>query len=168
MLELGKRTTRLGRQRVAIMRKVRRVLSFRFTWLRALAHLACWCADTSDDAFLRKRAEAMEALTKIEIEFARLRDKLYIERMADVEKERIGVETGGLFAAAVPFLNSVRCELTNRLSQAHILNCCTSLISLNHDEARSSSWQKRGFEDSKARTIGIVRRASTRYGRGGL
>lgn len=36
----------------------------------------------------------MEALTRIEIEFARLRDKLYIERMADVEKERIAIETG--------------------------------------------------------------------------
>lgn len=36
----------------------------------------------------------MEALTKIEIAFARLRDRLYIERMAEVEQERIGVETG--------------------------------------------------------------------------
>ncbi|KAK4699464.1 hypothetical protein P7C70_g6793, partial [Phenoliferia sp. Uapishka_3] len=53
--------------------------------------------DNSDDASLRRRAEAMEALTKIEIEFARLRDKLFIERMVDVEKERVGVETGGFF-----------------------------------------------------------------------
>lgn len=59
----------------------------------ARADGAGW-ADTSDDAFVRKRAEAMEALTKIEIEFARLRDKLYLERMAEVDKERIGVETG--------------------------------------------------------------------------
>jgi hypothetical protein len=36
----------------------------------------------------------MEALTRIEIEFARLRDKLYIERMTEVETERVGVETG--------------------------------------------------------------------------
>lgn len=56
---------------------------------------ALWVvADTSDDAFVRKRAEAMEALTKIEIEFARLRDKLYLERIAEVDKERIGVEKG--------------------------------------------------------------------------
>lgn len=45
---------------------------------------------------MRKRAEAMEALTRIEIEFARLRDRLYMERMAEVEKERIGVENGEL------------------------------------------------------------------------
>ncbi|GAA5842718.1 hypothetical protein JCM9279_003672 [Rhodotorula babjevae] len=50
--------------------------------------------DTSDDAFMRKRAEAMEALTKIEISFARLRDLLYLERLADVEKERLAIETG--------------------------------------------------------------------------
>ncbi|KAL7340827.1 hypothetical protein BJY59DRAFT_694803 [Rhodotorula toruloides] len=43
---------------------------------------------------MRKRAEAMEALTKIEIEFAKLRDLLYIERLADIERERIGIETG--------------------------------------------------------------------------
>ncbi|BGP39959.1 hypothetical protein JCM10450v2_003939 [Rhodotorula kratochvilovae] len=50
--------------------------------------------DTSDDAFMRKRAEAMEALTKIEITFARLRDLLYLERLADIEKERLAIETG--------------------------------------------------------------------------
>ncbi|KAI5475308.1 Sds3-like protein [Pseudohyphozyma bogoriensis] len=49
---------------------------------------------SADDAFMRKRAEAMEELTKIEIGFAKLRDKLYIERMMDVEKERMGIETG--------------------------------------------------------------------------
>lgn len=38
----------------------------------------------------------MEALTKIEIGFARLRDELYLERLAEVEKERVGVETGEL------------------------------------------------------------------------
>lgn len=54
----------------------------------------CSAAGDSDDAFLRKRAEAMEALTRIEIEFARLRDRLYVERMTEVEKERIGVEDG--------------------------------------------------------------------------
>ncbi|KDE08327.1 hypothetical protein MVLG_01368 [Microbotryum lychnidis-dioicae p1A1 Lamole] len=48
----------------------------------------------SDDAFMRKRAEAMEALTKIEIAFARLRDRLYVERMAEVERDRLAVDTG--------------------------------------------------------------------------
>ncbi|KAL8292514.1 hypothetical protein RQP46_001126 [Phenoliferia psychrophenolica] len=50
--------------------------------------------DNADDFSLRKRADAMEALTRIEIDFARLRDKLYLERLADVEQERVGVETG--------------------------------------------------------------------------
>lgn len=59
----------------------------------ALTFLHAFAADP-DDAFLRKRADAMEALTRIEIEFARLRDKLYIERMTEVEKERVGVENG--------------------------------------------------------------------------
>lgn len=51
-----------------------------------------------DDAQGRRRVEAMEELTKIEIAFARLRDRLYVERMTEVEKERIGVETGQLRA----------------------------------------------------------------------
>ncbi|GAA5851364.1 hypothetical protein JCM8547_004219 [Rhodosporidiobolus lusitaniae] len=50
--------------------------------------------DLSDAALLRKRAEAMEALTKIEIQFAQLRDVLYLERMQEVEQERIGIEEG--------------------------------------------------------------------------
>lgn len=41
---------------------------------------------STDEAALR-RQEAMEALTKIEIGFAHLRDKLYIERMNEVSKE---------------------------------------------------------------------------------
>ncbi|PWN91346.1 hypothetical protein FA10DRAFT_278188 [Acaromyces ingoldii] len=40
----------------------------------------------TDEAAL-KRQEAMEALTKIEIGFAVLRDKLYVERMEEVSKE---------------------------------------------------------------------------------
>lgn len=43
---------------------------------------------------MRKRAEAIDELTRIEIKFAKLRDMLYLERLADVEKERIGIETG--------------------------------------------------------------------------
>jgi hypothetical protein len=50
--------------------------------------------DNSDDMFVRRRDEAIEALTRIEIEFARLRDRLYVERMGDVERERIAVENG--------------------------------------------------------------------------
>ena len=36
----------------------------------------------------------MDALTKIEMKLARLRDRLYVERMGDVERERLGIETG--------------------------------------------------------------------------
>lgn len=43
---------------------------------------------------MRKRSEAIDELTRIEIKFAKLRDMLYLERLADVEKERIGIETG--------------------------------------------------------------------------
>ncbi|GAA6060059.1 hypothetical protein JCM10212_003020 [Sporobolomyces blumeae] len=50
--------------------------------------------DTSDAAFMRKRSEAMEHLTKIEIQFAQLRDLLYVERMSEVEKDRIAIESG--------------------------------------------------------------------------
>ena len=59
------------------------------SWL--IINTLCAAAETSDDASLRRRAEAMEALTKIEIEFARLRDRFYLERMAEVEQERQGV-----------------------------------------------------------------------------
>ncbi|KAK4046199.1 hypothetical protein OIV83_006274 [Microbotryomycetes sp. JL201] len=47
-----------------------------------------------DEMQSRKRLEAMEELTKIEVAFATLRNRLYTERMSEVEKERIGVETG--------------------------------------------------------------------------
>lgn len=57
----------------------------------------------------------MEALTKIEIEFARLRDRLYLERMADVERERIGVETGMSFYSFLPSLESLLISNSNLL-----------------------------------------------------
>ncbi|MCO5555837.1 hypothetical protein L7F22_009382 [Adiantum nelumboides] len=43
--------------------------------------------ETSTDEAAIKRQEAMEALTKIEIGFAVLRDKLYVERMDEISKE---------------------------------------------------------------------------------
>jgi hypothetical protein len=36
----------------------------------------------------------MEALTRIEIQFAQVRDVLYLERMEEVEEERAGIENG--------------------------------------------------------------------------
>ncbi|PWN36050.1 uncharacterized protein FA14DRAFT_51305 [Meira miltonrushii] len=43
--------------------------------------------ETSTDEAAIRRQEAMEALTKIEIGFAVLRDKLYVERMDEISKE---------------------------------------------------------------------------------
>lgn len=82
-------------------------------WLQ-LSLTALLPAGDSDDAFLRKRAEAMEALTRIEIEFARLRDRLYVERMTEVEKERIGVEDGERHRRT-----SSRLGLTSRFAGTH-------------------------------------------------
>lgn len=58
--------------------------------------------DRTDDVFVRRRGEAIEALTRIEIEFARLRDRLYIERMGEVERERRAVENGKLLFSPGP------------------------------------------------------------------
>lgn len=44
-------------------------------------------ADTSTDEAALRRQEAMEALTKIEIGFAMLRDRLYVERIEEVGRE---------------------------------------------------------------------------------
>lgn len=43
---------------------------------------------------MRKRVEAMEQLTRIEVQFAKLRDQLYIDRMGEIERERLRVEAG--------------------------------------------------------------------------
>ncbi|SNX87459.1 uncharacterized protein MEPE_06169 [Melanopsichium pennsylvanicum] len=43
--------------------------------------------DTSTDEAAVRRQEAMEALTKIEIGFAMLRDRLYVERLQEISKE---------------------------------------------------------------------------------
>ncbi|PWN51772.1 hypothetical protein IE53DRAFT_36999 [Violaceomyces palustris] len=43
--------------------------------------------DTSTDEAALRRQEAMEALTKIEIGFAMLRDRLYVERLEEISKE---------------------------------------------------------------------------------
>lgn len=49
-----------------------------------------------DAGAAKKRQEAIEALTKIEIEFAQLRDKMYLEKMEEVAKERWQIENGEL------------------------------------------------------------------------
>lgn len=50
--------------------------------------------DTGDAGAAKRRQEAIEALTKIEIEFAQLRDKMYLEKMEEVAKERWQIENG--------------------------------------------------------------------------
>lgn len=52
------------------------------------------CADTGDAGAAKKRQEAIEALTKIEIEFAQLRDKMYLEKMEEIARERWQIENG--------------------------------------------------------------------------
>lgn len=44
-------------------------------------------AEAATDEAAQRRSEAMEALTRIEIAFAALRDRLYVERMAEVNRE---------------------------------------------------------------------------------
>ncbi|KEI37087.1 uncharacterized protein L969DRAFT_53794 [Mixia osmundae IAM 14324] len=48
----------------------------------------------SDDQLQRVRLEAIEDLVKIEINFASLRDQLYVERMHDVKLERDAIDSG--------------------------------------------------------------------------
>lgn len=51
-------------------------------------------ADTADTDTNKRRLDAIEALTKIEIEFATLRDALYVEKMEEVARERWQIEAG--------------------------------------------------------------------------
>ncbi|KAG0148600.1 hypothetical protein CROQUDRAFT_669818 [Cronartium quercuum f. sp. fusiforme G11] len=53
-------------------------------------------ADTvyEHDDHVRRREEALQAMVKIEIRFAQLRDRLYIERMADVHRETSAIQQG--------------------------------------------------------------------------
>ena len=67
--------------------------------LRRLANFAltvCLGADTADTDTNKRRLDAIEALTKIEIEFATLRDALYVEKMEEVARERWQIESGAL------------------------------------------------------------------------
>jgi hypothetical protein len=57
----------------------------------------------------KRRLEALEELTKIEIAFASLRDQLFLERIEDVSRERRAIEDGkflGFFQSfPAPVLN---------------------------------------------------------------
>jgi hypothetical protein len=82
----------------------------------------------------RKRAEAIEALTKIEIQFAQVRDVLYLERLEEIEEERSGIETGSsIFPSFLSVIPS-SCADTNALAGTHPeLLHLTQLIELRRD-----------------------------------
>lgn len=51
-------------------------------------------ADDIDALAAKKRADALDALAKLEIEFARLRDRLFYEKMDDLARERWQIDAG--------------------------------------------------------------------------
>lgn len=91
-----------------------------------------YCLDyteTGDAGAAKKRQEAIEALTKIEIEFAQLRDKMYLEKMEEVAKERWQIENGKLaILSTVPSPVRLR-SAKYRPLQTFILNTSTSCTS---------------------------------------
>ncbi|KAI8375936.1 uncharacterized protein BYT42DRAFT_614731 [Radiomyces spectabilis] len=50
--------------------------------------------EDEDQEYQRRHKEALEALTHIEIEFARLRDKMYKEKMAELNQEALMIANG--------------------------------------------------------------------------
>ncbi|RUP50151.1 Sds3-like-domain-containing protein, partial [Jimgerdemannia flammicorona] len=47
-----------------------------------------------DDEYQRRHREALQALTQIEIEFAKLRDKMYHEKLAELDQEVVMINNG--------------------------------------------------------------------------
>lgn len=64
-------------------------------WLAA-SKLTPLHLEPTDSTAAKKRAEAIEALTKIEIQFAQIRDLLYLEKIEEVARERWQIEAGAL------------------------------------------------------------------------
>ncbi|GAA6002386.1 hypothetical protein JCM10207_001093 [Rhodosporidiobolus poonsookiae] len=105
--------------------------------------------DTSDAAFMRKRAEAMEALTKIEIQFAQLRDVLYIERMQEIEKERIGIENGS-HPELLHLTQLIELRRDNKLQLAkRWLDGLERSYQLQYDHGEHALWNR--WQDERAR-----------------
>ncbi|KAK9898519.1 hypothetical protein P389DRAFT_167037 [Cystobasidium minutum MCA 4210] len=73
--------------------------------------------DTGDASAAKKRQEAIEALTKIEIEFAQLRDKMYLEKMEEVAKERWQIEND-VHPESIHLMHLVEHRRTARLELA--------------------------------------------------
>lgn len=101
--------------------------------------------DTSDASFMRKRGEAMEHLTKIEIQFAKLRDMLYVERMTEVEKDRIAIESG---TRRLSLHRSYRDETDRALS---VTNRVSSRTYPSHPIARAAEKQATRAREGLAR-----------------
>lgn len=99
---------------------------------------------------MRKRAEAMEALTKIEIEFAKLRDLLYIERLADIERERIGIETG-THPELIHLTHLIELRRNRKLELAKKwLDGLEGAYRIQYDEREHANWHH--WEDERGRT----------------
>lgn len=63
-------------------------------WMVADIFLDRSSTEPPDSTVAKKRAEAIEALTKIEIEFAQIRDLLFLEKMEELARERWQIEAG--------------------------------------------------------------------------
>lgn len=118
--------------------------------------------DTSDAAFMRKRSDAMEHLTKIEIHFAKLRDMLYVERMTEIEKDRIAIETGQQLTLVLCPARAAK--LTNVVHQARTPNSFISRNSSSCDGTSDSSSRKPGSTGSNRRMTDSIFRTNTRCG----
>lgn len=94
------------------------------------------------DDHVRRREDALEAMVKIEIMFAQVRDRLYVERMADVHRETAAIQQG-----SHPELNEY-CQMLERkrdarLSLAHkIFNLKEIELNNKREAATSSVWTK--------------------------
>ncbi|ORY96839.1 Sds3-like-domain-containing protein [Syncephalastrum racemosum] len=70
-----------------------------------------------DNAHQRRHREAMDALTKIEIEFARLRDKMYWEKMGDLNHEAQMIADGS-HPELVVLMKEIEAKKARRIKMA--------------------------------------------------
>lgn len=99
---------------------------------------------------MRKRAEAIDDLTRIEIKFAQLRDMLYLERVADVEKERIGIENG-THPELIHLTQLIELRRNRKLELARkLFDGLSGAYSIQTDEREHANWH--WWEDERSRT----------------
>ncbi|PLW31413.1 hypothetical protein PCANC_16723 [Puccinia coronata f. sp. avenae] len=94
------------------------------------------------DDHVRRREDALEAMVKIEIMFAQVRDRLYVERLSDVHRETAAIHHG-----SHPELNEYYQLLEKkrdaRLSLAHkIFNLKEIELNKKREAATTSVWTK--------------------------